>query len=423
MAAMKKTLSVNIAGQLFRIEEDAWENLSRYLERVSARVNLEQGGEEIIADIETRIAEIFGNGGEPPPLVTSDMVARMIGIMGEPEDYEAGAPEEGEESAAAPRRRRHWQGAASSRAGRAWSTAISIISRILAVVLRILAVAAGSLFTVFGFLMLFTFAMVLLFPEAALVKSMMEPEIQNWPMLLDILLAGQSIKMLTMITAVVLLIPLAALSYLGIKLIFRIGAMAKWLKIIVFVIWIAAACILTLLLTIHLSVYANHDSHEEKIRLDKVPQTLWIAPLHKIAETGYDEMASADWTRFWRKSSSLEMFGTPELRIYCSDTSYAWISVERRAHAKSLSQSLINARAIDFTWKLSGDTLYLDEYYRLPPGSPWNGSTLDIDVGLPEGTVIKPAAGVDLRTWLYRFYEPGTTVLRIKEGHVVETME
>lgn len=423
MAAMKKTLSVNIAGQLFRIEEDAWENLSRYLERVSARVNIEQGGEEIIADIETRIAEIFGNGGEPPPLVTSEMVAKMIGIMGEPEEFEAGTPDEAAEMAAAPRRPLLRQGLLTSRAGRTWSAAVSIISRILAVVLRIVAVVAGSLFTVFGFLMLFTFAMVLLFPEAALVKSMMEPEIQNWPMLLDIVLVGQSIKLLTIITAVVLLIPLAALSYLGIKLIFRIGAMAKWFKIIVFVIWIAAACILTLLLTIHLSVYANHDSHEEKIRLDKVPPILWIAPLHKIAETGYDEMASADWTKFWRKSSSLEIFGTPELSIYCSDTSYAWISVERRAHAKSLSQSLINARAIDFSWKLSGDTLYLDEYYRLPPGSPWNGSTLDIDVGLPEGTVIKPAAGVDLRNWIYRFYDQGTTALRLKEGHVVETIE
>lgn len=55
---MKKTLDINIAGQLFRVDEDAWEVLKHYLDHVSARFKSEQGADETLADIEARIAEI-----------------------------------------------------------------------------------------------------------------------------------------------------------------------------------------------------------------------------------------------------------------------------------------------------------------------------------------------------------------------------
>jgi len=84
---MKKTMNINIAGQLFRIDEDAWEILTRYLHHVAARFRTEQGGDETLADIESRIAEIFGGGKEPPALVSKEMVNDMINIMGAPEDY------------------------------------------------------------------------------------------------------------------------------------------------------------------------------------------------------------------------------------------------------------------------------------------------------------------------------------------------
>ena len=43
---MKRTLDINIAGQLFRIDEDAWEVLKQYLDHVHARFKTEQGGDE-----------------------------------------------------------------------------------------------------------------------------------------------------------------------------------------------------------------------------------------------------------------------------------------------------------------------------------------------------------------------------------------
>ncbi|MHA8099161.1 hypothetical protein VR479_07700 [Aquirufa aurantiipilula] len=56
---MKKTLSINIAGIIFHIEEDAFATLDAYIKSIHAYFESFEGSKEIIADIEARIAEKF----------------------------------------------------------------------------------------------------------------------------------------------------------------------------------------------------------------------------------------------------------------------------------------------------------------------------------------------------------------------------
>ena len=56
---MNKTLSVNIGGIVFHIEEHAFEKLSKYLETIKGYFTTSDGRDEIIQDIEGRIAEMF----------------------------------------------------------------------------------------------------------------------------------------------------------------------------------------------------------------------------------------------------------------------------------------------------------------------------------------------------------------------------
>ena len=55
---MKKTVSVNIKGINFLIEEDAYELLQDYLDRLGKSLKNEEGSQEIIEDVELRIAEL-----------------------------------------------------------------------------------------------------------------------------------------------------------------------------------------------------------------------------------------------------------------------------------------------------------------------------------------------------------------------------
>lgn len=118
---MKKTFTANISGTVFHIEEDAYDQLQRYLANIRARFDGSTGSEEIMADIEARIAELFSERLQGRQVVTIEDVDHVKDIMGRPEDFE-GAADDGPAQQApplfnAPRHRRlfrdpddHWVG-------------------------------------------------------------------------------------------------------------------------------------------------------------------------------------------------------------------------------------------------------------------------------------------------------------------------
>ncbi|GAK90861.1 conserved domain protein [Nonlabens ulvanivorans] len=56
---MNKTININLAGLFFHIDEDAFNKLQKYLAAVRRSFSGMQGSEEIMADIESRVAELF----------------------------------------------------------------------------------------------------------------------------------------------------------------------------------------------------------------------------------------------------------------------------------------------------------------------------------------------------------------------------
>lgn len=85
---MNKTVTANISGVVFHIEIDAYEKLNQYLSTIKAYFKEEEGKDEIMADIEARIAELFKEDMESgKEVITSINVEKVIAIMGEPEQY------------------------------------------------------------------------------------------------------------------------------------------------------------------------------------------------------------------------------------------------------------------------------------------------------------------------------------------------
>ncbi|MFX0556635.1 PspC domain-containing protein [Maribacter sp. CXY002] len=85
---MNKTVNINLANTLFHIDEDAYNKMRRYLESVKRSFANTPGSDEIIADIEARIAELFSEKLENErQVITQREVDEVITIMGQPEDY------------------------------------------------------------------------------------------------------------------------------------------------------------------------------------------------------------------------------------------------------------------------------------------------------------------------------------------------
>ena len=85
---MKRTFTINISGTVFHIEEDAYEELQKYMVALRNHFGNSEEGKEIVSDIEARIAEIFTEktvGGKHA--VTMDGVKEVMKSMGTPESF------------------------------------------------------------------------------------------------------------------------------------------------------------------------------------------------------------------------------------------------------------------------------------------------------------------------------------------------
>ncbi|UYZ63661.1 PspC domain-containing protein [Hymenobacter weizhouensis] len=100
---MKKNISINLQGIIFHIEEDGYDVLSRYLAEVKAHFSGYRGHEEIVADIESRIAELFAARlSSVKQVITLEDVEAMTAKMGRVSDFQtADEAEDDEETLAA----------------------------------------------------------------------------------------------------------------------------------------------------------------------------------------------------------------------------------------------------------------------------------------------------------------------------------
>ena len=85
---MKKTLTINISSIIFHIDDDAYEMLNIYLEKVNARFSGNDEGKEVIFDIEARIAELFLERlKDKKQVVCISDVENVIERMGDPDEF------------------------------------------------------------------------------------------------------------------------------------------------------------------------------------------------------------------------------------------------------------------------------------------------------------------------------------------------
>lgn len=84
---MKKTNHVNIGGMVFTIDEDAYQRLAGYLDAVEAHFRDSEERQEIVGDIESRIADLLRKRMGTREVVVMEDIVEIIGILGDPEEF------------------------------------------------------------------------------------------------------------------------------------------------------------------------------------------------------------------------------------------------------------------------------------------------------------------------------------------------
>jgi phage shock protein PspC (stress-responsive transcriptional regulator) len=85
---MKTTVTINLGGFIFHIDDDAYEILHSYLIAIERQFANESDQKEILSDIESRLAELFTEKlGNKKDVISKEDVAKVFSKMGEPQDF------------------------------------------------------------------------------------------------------------------------------------------------------------------------------------------------------------------------------------------------------------------------------------------------------------------------------------------------
>lgn len=91
---MKETKNISLSGIAFTMDAEAVEALNDYLDKLNRFYEKTDGGNEIVTDIETRIAELILDKQDNKTVVSLARIQSIISQLGSPEDIEEESPEQ-----------------------------------------------------------------------------------------------------------------------------------------------------------------------------------------------------------------------------------------------------------------------------------------------------------------------------------------
>ncbi len=93
---MNKIVNVNLGGFPFTIDEAAYHRMSRYITTIKNHFSDSEGCDDIVYDIEVRMAELFQENMSGKAIISEVDLDQVIKILGRPEDFGAASIDEDE---------------------------------------------------------------------------------------------------------------------------------------------------------------------------------------------------------------------------------------------------------------------------------------------------------------------------------------
>ena len=84
--------------------------------------------------------------------------------------------------------------------------------------------------------------------------------------------------------------------------------------------------------------------------------------------------------------SQQKLYITPYLNVTNSGSETPSMNITRRSSGRSDNEATRRADELEYSYRIIGDTLYLDEYFTIPAGRKWSANFVGIYLYLPEGT-------------------------------------
>ena len=276
------------------------------------------------------------------------------------------------------------------RIGGALNEIFRAIMSVIRLLFRILLITIGAFLIMMGFSFLALLVGALVFNFGPWLPDAMGVEIINFTDLLPLVITPTIVPWVKVLSIFVIALPLLALVYWGLKLIFRFRAKDGIISIVALGLWVVSSFALTMMLVNQGVSFAERAKHVERVDMTvgvdslvlTLGNTLVPAQYEKIIPVPFDD----NFTFF--TTTSGKIYGTTEININSTDEENIYTEIRRYAHGASMRNASEKAEKIEYNYSFRNDTLLLDSYFGLPETMRWSGSIVVVNIYIPDGSAI-----------------------------------
>ncbi len=286
----------------------------------------------------------------------------------------------------------------SSRAGNAINEAFRAVGRVLFLIMRIFLIVTGAVLLLAGFMVLLSFILIFVFKiPGAFTTDAFDMNIAYLPDFLNYLVSPAIYPWIIILASIVLILPLLALIYWGVRMIFWFRANDGILSLIMLIVWALSLTALALLLFNEGVSFAESSRSTTKIPVSISADTIYVLSEGKVVNRITEKTLpfSTDGYSMFIDEEKKELYISPDLEIECSNDEPSGISVRKESFGRSEIVAFNRTKDLAYNYRVTGDSVILDDYFTVPSGRRWSGDNIKVTIALPEGSIIKTDSGTE----------------------------
>jgi phage shock protein PspC (stress-responsive transcriptional regulator) len=236
---------------------------------------------------------------------------------------------------------------------------------------------------------------ITIFTRFNLFDSIHWPEI-NLPDLSEIFIDPANFNLMTICIIILVLVPLLALIYGGIKLIFNIKAKNRILGATALTAWILALILLITLVFIEGENYALEASGTSTYTIkDNNYKTIYLDIKEEYdLYQGITVYSIFDYDIYYNKSNE-KILGKPELDIIKGYEDKPQLTIKKYARNVSMENADDYLDKVEYEWEQKDSIFYFDQFYTVDKEYKWRFPKVELILKIPEDQIIYISEGME----------------------------
>lgn len=195
---------------------------------------------------------------------------------------------------------------------------------------------------------------------------------------------------ITALITIIVTLPLLALIYGGIRLIFWFRVRDGWVWLSGIVLWTISAAVLSVMLFNEGVSFAETARSVQQQSYQIKSDTLYIMTGKSIDRLDYDNdiiIPDDEYSVFISEEKS-EIYIAAETGINPGDAETLDIEIRKGSSGRNRNDAIEKSERLIYNHSFSNDTLYLDEYFTVPSGTKWSFDHIGVNIIIPVGKIV-----------------------------------